>query len=148
VYFDRFDKGEKTMGTKTKTAKKVTIALTGRPPVTVDTKKWPVIAEARELWHDGQYDFQANRKTSRCAKVRRHSDGRAIVYAMYDRTSAWATESNRSLRRGVMLAAADPKKICRAIYDVCSGMRDGDDDDHWRRLAEMCIADLPAEYPL
>lgn len=127
-----------------------TITLTGRPPVKISEDNWPVIASVVDGWHDNQYEFQANRKSKWFVGVRRHEDGRAIVYATYGYEIAWQNESSLYVKRGVLLEkGATTHQITSAIEEVCSDMRDaehhGDDAERWSRLVHECIADLPAE---
>lgn len=127
-----------------------TITLTGRPPVTIDEDTWPCIAEANDSEHDGQVECQANRKSKWAMRVRRHTDGRAIVYATYSYTSNWQNSRCYAAKRGVLLAAdTTTDAICRAIEEVSSDIAqaecDGDDAARWATLAADCIADMPAE---
>ena len=119
-----------------------TITLTGRPPVTIDEDKWPVIASARDSDHDGQHECQANRTWTWGLRVRQHEDGRAIVYAVYDATSQFRGEQVESAKHGVLLLAdCAMADICQSIEDVASRMP----GERWDELAAECIADLPAE---
>jgi hypothetical protein len=121
----------------------LTITLTGRAPIKIDTDEWPILASAK--WHDGQVECQANR--TRKLIVREHQDGRVVVYGIYD--TQWQSESGR--RRGEYLADCRDdlnspivngdraQKIVDAIHKV------SEDLDFNIDLAEECIADLPAE---
>ena len=114
---------------------KLTITLTGRAPVTVDKEQWPVIASAKD-W-DNQYEFQANRRWK--LTVRQHEDGRAIVYGVY--TTQYQNEDER--RGGELLDTNRPgtgtePDIPGAILRVAEYL------NFDRRLADRCIADLPA----
>lgn len=127
-----------------------TITLTGRPPVTIDESKWPLIASASDKDHDNQYEFQANRLRKWWIGVRQHADGRALVYGKYSYTSRWEGERDRSYRAGVLLPKSSGlDAICEAIgrvaNDISTSGHDGDDDMRWPTLAAECIADLPAE---
>lgn len=128
-----------------------TITLTNRPPVKVNEDNWPVIASAKDCVHDGQVECQANRKSSWWIKVRRHEDGRAIVYAGYTYDTNWQGARSLEHKHGDYLAHTtfNHEEICRVIVDVAarmeSGENDGDDAAQWDRLAQECIADLPAE---
>lgn len=107
-----------------------TITLSGRPPVRITEADWPVIARASE--HDGgTVESQANRTWD--LRVRQHADGRAIVYGVH--WTCWQGESGS--RGGEMLAAGDD--IAAAILRVAETI------DSDARLAQECIADLPAE---
>jgi hypothetical protein len=125
------------------------ITLTGRPPVTIDEDKWPMIASACDDEYDGQYRFQANCVSEWFVGVRQHEDGRALVYATYSYTTNLRRNRDYAIKRGVLLAAADMAAICDAIGTVCRDIadakHDGDDAGRWPTLADECIADLPAE---
>jgi len=106
-----------------------TITLSDRAPVTIVETDWPVIAQASE--HDNQHEFQANRTWH--LYVRRHADGRVIVYGVY-RTKF---EGEHDRRGGHLL---DPgENIASHISGVAKAL--GFDE----RMAQECIADLPAE---
>lgn len=112
--------------TDTKTTRIIT--LTNRPPIKIVDDDWDLIAEAKDF--DGQVECQANRTT--WLKVRRHTDGRVIVYGGYDT----AFQSERRLRGGEVLAAG--KDVVAAIGRVAETCQA-------TGIAADCIADLPAE---
>lgn len=115
---------------------RLTITLTGRPPVSIDRDLWPVLCSAHR--HDGrEYESQANRHFR--LTVRQHQDGRAVVYGSYQ--SNWQDERDR---RGGELLTADQAglahdSITDAIRRVCDAL------DFDRAVAEECIASMPAE---
>jgi hypothetical protein len=129
-----------------------TITLTGRPPVRIVTARWPIIAHADDLEHDGAVESQAFRTSRWSIRVRQHADGRAIVYAVYTYHTRWEHERCHTARHGVLMADATPDMICRAVRDVCADMAsadcDGDDAARWPALAAECIGSLPAEVLL
>ena len=114
---------------------KRTITLTGRAPVTIIESAWPVVAKATD--RPGSFcngtpvpDYETD---SHQVRVRQHSDGRAIVYAVLDAATCW---TGTEYRRGGELVPAGGD-LAAAIERVCvdcgileSTMRD-------------CIADLP-----
>jgi hypothetical protein len=109
-----------------------TITLTGRAPVKVRDSQWPLVAVASE--HDGQVKSQANREW--WIRIRQHDDGRMLVYGGYES----AFQNEHDLRAGYLLDADhDAKDIADAVYRVADGI------SAERRLADECIADLPAE---
>jgi len=108
---------------------KRTITLSDRAPVTIVEADWPIIAQASD--HDDAHEFQANRTWH--LYVRQHEDGRAIVYGVY-RTKF----ENEHDRRGGHLLDVN-ENIAAHISDVAKEL--GFDD----RMAQECIADLPAE---
>ena len=110
----------------------LTITLTDRPPVRVDKDKWPIIASASD-WDD-QYEFQANRKWKLIVRqCERDGDDRCIVYGIYD--TAWQNENSR--RGGEIVS--DLSEVTAAVKRVAEYL------GFEERLADDCIADLPAE---
>ena len=109
---------------------KLTITLTGRPPVKIAKDEWPIVASG-DSWSGGGCEAQANRTYK--IKVRQHADGRAIVYGVFN--SQWQNEDDR--RGGELLAAGED--IAAAIERV------GDDCGITESAIRACIADLPAE---
>lgn len=57
--------------------RETTIHLTGRPPISIKTSEWPVIA--RYTWPESDPEKSTERAYVR---VRRHADGRTIVYGL------------------------------------------------------------------
>lgn len=129
---------------------KRTITLTDRPPVNINEDAWPMIANAGDKEYDNQYEFQANRISKWFIGVRRHQDGRAIVYATYSYSSAYQGARGYAVKHGVMLpAGTTDADICRAVKDVAGMMAEaehnGGDASRWPQFANDCIADMPAE---
>jgi hypothetical protein len=115
------------------TAKTRTITLTGRAPVRVREDLWPVIASARR--HDGQVECQANHRWH--LTVRRHADGRTIVYGS-------EAGGEGGVMRGYEPAFAG--ELLEAGADIASTiLRVAGDARCSRAMADECIADLPAE---
>lgn len=133
-------------------AKLLTITLTGRPPVTVAVDDWPLIAEATEHRWDGEYEHQASRKSKAAVRVRRHEDGRAIVYGAYSHDTQWQSEYCHEFRGGQLVESADSAAIVEAVEDVAEQLAERvahmGGDRYGIDLVEVgqrCIADLPAE---
>jgi hypothetical protein len=126
----------------------LTITLTGKPPVKIKKDDWEILAQASENdRHGAQIGNQPNRETDWNIKVRQHADGRAIVYATYSYDTAFQGESGLGLRGGELLdAGADiPAAIERVADIIAARLPDGDRDAGvFARLAQECIADLPA----
>jgi len=129
--------------------KKIKITLTRRPPVQVLDSAWPYIATSSDKDFDNQYEFQANRISNWDLDVRQHARGCTLVFAKYTYTSQWQGAAYYDIRGGERLApGAD---IVAAIGRVADWMRDQvarerpDDADVFLRLANECIASLPAE---
>ena len=125
----------------------LTITLTHQPPVRIKKSDWPIGAEARDEWHDGEVRSRANIQVDWKLTVRQHVDGRFIVYGIYKYTSQWANDRGYNVRGGEKyLAGAD---IPEAIGHVGAWMADqehrGDDASRWKMLVNHCTADLPAE---
>lgn len=111
---------------------KFTITLTDRPPVSIDTDVWPIIASAHD--HDGQVECQANRKWKLIVRqCQKEGDDRCIVYGVYD--TCFQGESGC---RGGEIVKSD-SEVPAAVKRVAEYL--GFD----MRLADVCIADLPAE---
>ena len=125
----------------TSTAKKRTITLTGRAPVTIREDRWPTIAKSwGDSWGtgDGARHDQARAQgelDEYAIRARQHADGRSIVSAVVIGATDWTgTESRRGgelLEPGAEIATA----ILRVGVDV--GIP--------RDVIRECVADLPAE---
>lgn len=124
-----------------------TITLTGRPPVKVREDEWPRIAEGRYEWRDGEYRPQATREVDLWIRVRRHADGRAIVYGGYSYESAWQHEENRRVRVGIMTQPDDDlaSAIERVGGELADRITDAPKAGRLRDVIDECVADLPAE---
>lgn len=111
--------------------RKLTITMSDRRPVKIDKDQWPIVAEGRE-W-DGELECQ-----SACAwrvVVRRHADGRAIVYGV--RRTYWRGEFD--LRAGVLLAAPDDAALIAAITTIADALGGAG------MAGQRCVAALPPE---
>ena len=113
-------------------SKKLTITLTDRPPVSINTDVWSLIASSHD-W-DNQYECQANRTWKLMVRqCRNKDDDRFIVYGIY--TTQYQNESGR--RGG---------EIVNGINNVPSAIkRVAEYLGFELQLADSCIADLPAE---
>jgi len=128
------------MSTETNAPKVRTITLTDAPPVRIREDLWPVIASARgDSYDDNDYARHSQAKAQGeldeyFLTVRQHADGRAIVYARLDGSSAWTRTENRA--EGVRLdAGADLAAAVRRVGERCQ-LPD--------RIIRDCIGDLPA----
>ena len=114
---------------------KIEITMSERRPVSIDPELWPVIAEAD--WHNGEHEFQAN--DIRRIRVREHADGRRIVYGLQCSGDGGQAIGTHNPRAGFLIhVGADADETVRAIRRVGGILND-------RRLADACIANLPAE---
>ena len=111
---------------------RLTITLTDRAPVSVDKDTWPIIASAKD-W-DNQYECQANRTWKLVVRqCETYGDGRCLVYGVH--TSQFQSEPD--LRGGELVE--DIADVPAAIKRVAEYL------EFQGRLADDCIADLPAE---
>lgn len=118
------------------------ITLTARAPVEIVEANWPVIARA-----DGDSypksaccsDYSARRGGGELdiyiLRVRRHADGRVIVYGVLDAATAWTGSVDR--RGGELLGKDD--ETAAAVRRV------GEDCQLPETVIRECIASLPAE---
>lgn len=128
------------MSEETKTR---TITLTDRQPVKINEEEWPEIAVGSARWHEGDHEFQANRRKKCSIRVRQHGDGRAIVYGTYEYESQWQGERCFTERAGVLLeAGADLAAAINEVRDTLAELLD--DEEFVGRVAREAIADLPA----
>lgn len=156
------------MSTDTTAPKTRTITLTDRPPVKIHEDQWPVIAMGSAYDDDSsQPGNSPNREWTRQIRVRRHEDGRVIVYGVYEYETALQGEDGAAAKRGMILPAtaphdpADPSRsasdeaIISAIRAVGADLAEAESDAainashkdsrQWRVAVQACIADLPAE---
>lgn len=105
--------------------KQRTITLTSRPPVRIFEHDWPILSAARET-EDGARWWLT---------VRRHKDGRTIVYARMEIPTE--QEGSEKLVGGEVLEkGADVVASIRQIGEVCHCST---------TMIARCIAGLPAE---
>jgi hypothetical protein len=118
------------------TTSKLTIAMSERRPVEIDTDEWPVIA--RSDWFNGQHDFQAN--YVRYIVVREHADGRRIVYGSHCAGRGGVPVGWRGSSGGFIVDATGEREddTIHAIRRVSGIIGD-------TKMAAECISDLPAE---
>jgi len=116
----------------------LTVTLTGRPPAKIKKADWPHLASASD--NDRHGAQIGNRADWENLVVRQHSDGRAMVYAIYG-------EFGLVIRGGELLEKDDD--LVKAIGRVAERMAisvglEGRPGGVFRRLANECIAALPA----
>lgn len=119
------------MSTAPNPIKRITITLSDAPPVRVRADEWPIVARADD--HDGAVECQANHVW--WILVRRHVDGRTIVYGDLDSGPGGVHAGWRGASAGYLLRDADPEATIRAIRRVAGVV--GED------LGDRVIADLP-----
>ena len=112
--------------------KKLTVTLTDRRPVTIDVDTWPTIGKAKD-W-DNQHECQANRTWILTVRqCQTEGDDRCLVYGVYD--TAFQGESG--LRGGELVDSLDDVPVAVKRVAEYLGFES--------RLADECIADLPAD---
>jgi hypothetical protein len=121
-------------------AKQRTITLSDRPPVKIDDETWPLIASGDD--HTGQYDFQSF--DAAWIKVRRHEDGRTIVYGYAGDGNGGGRPEREDRRAGYLLDTSE--RTVETIRDVAQELSE---TEYCSTIAlaagRRCIADLPAE---
>lgn len=122
----------------------LTITLSGRTPIKIKKEDWPCIAEAMDEQWEGEYESQSNRSSSWFLRVRKHADGRIVVYARYSYDTRWVSERNKLVRGGVL--RPDATDIEGAIKEVAAWMAaQTGDTEQWQKMENDCLADMPAE---
>lgn len=112
------------------------VKLTGRPPVTFLEKDWPVIAKASDFSGGNGHACQANEEA--WVRVRRHADGRHIVYGLRDSGPGGMHAGYRGVCAGELVEANGD--VVNAIHVVVGQFGEG-----WQHLADDCTSALPAE---
>lgn len=124
------------MTTDTTDTKKRTITLTDRSPVTIREDLWPIVAVAKDnsntCHQTPRPDYEVDTWSIR---VRQHADGRAIVYAVLNGSTAWTGTESRS--GGELLAPGSDLAAAIARVGADCGIPEATIRD--------CVADLPAE---
>lgn len=108
--------------------------MSERRPLSIVKSEWPLIARADR--HDGEVQVQANHEWA--IRVREHADGRRIVYGWLREGNGGSHAGWRGAEGGFLVDPGDEAETVRAIRRI-GGMIDDD------KLADECIADLPAE---
>lgn len=118
------------------------IILTGRVPVEVDTDTWARIAYASDSWHDSEHECQANRSAKAWIAVRRHDDGRMIVYGHGEYSSAFRGERDHSWSGGRIVESVQSVAEIVGEIVVELGNIPGIAAE---ALGRSVLADMPAE---
>lgn len=110
-----------------------TITLTDRPPVQIVEDEWPIISQARGN-SAGPPENEKFATATWTVKVRRHADGRHIVYGVLTVKDgieqAWSG--------GCLLPSHTSSMVISAIHACARGVRHPD-------MAREVIANLPPE---
>jgi hypothetical protein len=121
---------------KTQPAKRKTIILTGRSPVSIDPKEWPIILE---VWdHDGTFLTDAN--TVYAITVRQHDDGRRVVFGSRKKGPGGQTPEFRPIHWGKILQPNEhlTHQTIVAIVDCAEAIG-------YSPLGEIAIQNMPVE---
>jgi hypothetical protein len=102
-----------------------TITLSDRAPVRIHEHEWPILCFARDSEDEG------GDQSKWWLTVRKHSDGRTIVYARLETTSREKVVGGELLDEGANIAAA-----VRRVGEECHCSA---------AMIARCIAGLPAE---
>ena len=133
---------------------KVTIHLTGRRPVRVDPREWPVIAEATGDSYEGRDQArhvqmeQQGQLDSYAITVRQHEDSRTIVYGTVT-YGEFGNGNDDGLPTycgeifGERLGAEDEHDVSAEVVDKINNIASRMAIPY--KLAEECIASLPPE---
>jgi hypothetical protein len=113
--------------------KSLTIVLSNRPPVQIETARWPVIASAKRTFDDRGWSLE----------VRRHEDCRAIVYGQEYLAGSNDPDYSGS-QAGELVPAVDPMEeqnrlIARKIAEVGKSLGFAD------YFIQSCIASMVPE---
>jgi hypothetical protein len=132
---------EETIATEEKT-EKITIPMSERRPLKIVKADWPCIAIGQD--YSGQVAYQAF--DGAVIRVRRHADGRAVVYGYAGDWNGGGRPERENRTAGFLLASTDgEEEIVRAIRRVAGILAE---TEHVGEMsyaaARRCIADLPA----
>jgi hypothetical protein len=125
------------------TEEKLKITMSERRPMSIVKADWPVIAKGSAF--SGQYEFQA--ADGARVRVRRHADGRMIVYGYAGDWDGGGRPTRENREAGFLIPAdADSAEVVRAIRRVAGILAETDIAGQYAdEAARNCIADLPAE---
>jgi len=125
--------------------KKTEITMSDRRPIRIVQSDWPIIATANRSDDLNKpracAPLAAGRETR--IMVREHKDGRRVVSGVQQWSNGEPPNSWRDLKGGMLIGAQsdgkpDEDKTIHAIRYVAGVVQD-------YRLADECIADMPAE---
>ena len=123
-----------------------TITLTGRPPVKIRSEEWDEIGRGWDAVDSRNGTPLPDYESARWdLRVRRHADGRAVVYGVASApTNGWPSHGASNWRGGEQLAAGtSTQDLVRAVQRVGANLieRGGAPVS----IVDECIASLPAE---
>jgi hypothetical protein len=129
-----------TTTTTTTTEEKLTIPMSERRPLKIVKSEWPKVAHGSAF--AGQHELQAFDGAR--ISVRRHADGRSIVYGYAGDWDGGGRPTRENRTAGFLVAKGEDD--VRAIRRVAGILADTECvGEMAERAARDCIADLPAE---
>jgi hypothetical protein len=125
------------------TTDKIKITMSERRPMSISKAEWPSIAYGEDF--SGQYDFQSFDGAK--IRVRRHADGRAIVYGYAGDWKGGGRPTRENRAAGFVVQASEPgEALVRAIRRVAGILSETEGvGEMAHAAARRCIADLPEE---
>ncbi len=121
-----------------------TIIMSDAAPVRIIQEDWQVIAHGQHYSFDNEYEFQANEKLEINIRVRRHADGRTLVYGSYEFSTNWAARDDVCHRAGYLYPdALSPDQLICAIKKTGNEIADGADISAVYDTVRDCISELP-----
>jgi len=128
------------MTTTMTNVERITIQMSERRPLKIVKADWPCIAKGNAF--AGQHEFQSF--DGAWIRVRRHTDGRMIVYGYAGDWDGGGRPDRENRTAGFLLAADDDE--VRAIRRVAGILAETECvGDLAHRAERDCIADLPAD---
>jgi hypothetical protein len=130
----------------TTTEEKLTIPMSERRPLKIVKSEWPKVAHGSAF--SGQHEFQAFDGAR--ISVRRHADGRTIVYGYAGDWDGGGRPTRENRTAGFLIEPSgqmpDDEETVRAIRRVAGILADTECvGEMAERASRDCIADLPAE---
>jgi hypothetical protein len=125
------------------TTDKIKITMSERRPMSVSKAEWPSIAYGESF--AGQYDFQSFDGAK--IRVRRHADGRAIVYGYAGDWAGGGRPTRENREAGFLVESTESgDALVRAIRRVAGILSETECVGQLAHAAaRRCIADLPEE---
>lgn len=122
------------------------IVLSDERPIAIIPSEWPTIAKASLAWSDRpEMPIQASRSASAWIRVRRHADGRTLVYGQGEYDSRWQGESGAHNTAGYLRTGLTEPNLLDLIsevaHEVCEGLPL---EDSAGRIARSCVASMEA----
>lgn len=125
------------------------IPMTCRAPVRIVEDEWPIVAQGPAKVFEGPYDFQANWTFTVMIAVRKHADGRCLVYGTAKYASNYQGSNAIDARAGELVSvdervAAGILSVAETLCEIVTEQGQEFTADI-NRAARECISRLPAE---